>query len=281
MDDTKWIILDTETDGLRAPIHVVEIAAQLMCGREPCGEPFQIFLNHDVFIPPGAVAVHGYTQEFLREHGRPPLEAHESFKEYAKDYPIVAHNLGYDWNCALAPEWARLGVAPIGRRGFCTVTLSRRVLTESLHYSLDALRMQFDLLDGPSHRALADVGTVVRLFREILLPRLEIAGLTTYEAWEQFSRRTPVSECWRTINPSMESRPKYDAIDSWKQAGTLWWAINDSGRYSLAWCKRIDLQGALLKIDPVHWDEDLDHLLPLILAQLPAENCEREKATRI
>ena len=110
----RWVIVDTETDGLIAPIHVIEIAAQLMEGSQPCGAPFQIYLNHDVPIPGEATAIHGYTREFLREHGQPPTHSHEAFRRYARDYPIVAHNLAYDWNRALEPEWMRLGLPNMG-----------------------------------------------------------------------------------------------------------------------------------------------------------------------
>jgi DNA polymerase III epsilon subunit-like protein len=205
----RWVIVDTETDGLTYPIHVVEIAAQLMKGSEPCGSPFQVYLNHDVPIPSAAFAVHGYSQEFLRENGRPPVEAHEAFRQYAGEFPIVAHSLGYDWNRALVPEWARLGLKPIGRRGFCTVSLSRRVLIDVPSYRLNELKMRFGLTDGPSHKASADVRTVVRLFREILRPRLESAGLTTFEAWQEFAQRTPILKCWHVIDPNRElSRPQ-------------------------------------------------------------------------
>jgi DNA polymerase III epsilon subunit-like protein len=198
----RWVIVDTETDGLTDPIHVVEIAAQLMEGWETCGEPFQIFLNHNVHIPSAAVSIYGYTREFLRVNGRPPMEAHEAFRQYAGECPIVAHSLGYDWNRALLPEWNRLGLKPIGCRGFCTVTLSRRVLPEAEGLSLDVLKSFYRLGEGPSHKAQADVATVVRLFKEIMRPRLELAGLTTFDAWQQFARRTPVSDCWHLIDPS-------------------------------------------------------------------------------
>lgn len=65
MKDANWVIVDTETDGLMDPIHVVEIAAQRMHEWEPTGERFRVLLNHNVPIHPAAVAVHGYTQEYL------------------------------------------------------------------------------------------------------------------------------------------------------------------------------------------------------------------------
>jgi DNA polymerase-3 subunit epsilon len=91
-NNAEWVIVDTETDGLFAPIHVVEIAAQRMVGWEPRGEPFRVFLDHDVFIPYEALAVHGYTREFLREHGQEPAHAHALFADFpvARRYGTVA-----------------------------------------------------------------------------------------------------------------------------------------------------------------------------------------------
>lgn len=229
MNAQRWVIVDTETDGLWPPIHVVEIAAQIMEGSEPCGEPFQVFLNHDVFIPPAVVAIHGYTQEFLQEHGRPPFEAHEAFREYVSDYPIVAHNLGFDWNRALLPEWERLRIAPIGRRGFCTMLLSRRILFETASHALDSLRGEFGLGEGASHKALADVRTVVRLFTDLLRPRLESVSLTTFEEWAEFSGRTPLSDCWRLFGYEPEVKlPKtyylrpYGSVERVQPSRSLW-----------------------------------------------------------
>ncbi len=65
MYDEPWLIVDTETDGVRWPIHAVEIAAQRMRGWRRGGEPFSILLNHDVPIDPGAQAIHGYSREYL------------------------------------------------------------------------------------------------------------------------------------------------------------------------------------------------------------------------
>ncbi len=202
----RWIIVDTETDGLWAPIHVVEIAAQLMEDWQPCGEPFQVFLNHDVFIPPETVAIHGYTREFLRKHGRDPVEAHEAFRSYAQGCPIVAHNLSFDWDRVLLPEWERLGIPAIGRRGFCTLLLARRLLFETQSHRLDSLKLQFSLGEERSHRALADVRTVVRLFDRLLRPRLESLHLASFAAWQDFSRSTPISACHRLVIQTLSTR---------------------------------------------------------------------------
>ena len=198
-NDTRWIIVDTETDGLWTPIHVVEIAAQAMVGWKPCGEPFQVFLDHNIRIPYEATAVHGYNQEFLRENGIAPAEAHAMFADYANGDPIVCHNLNYDWNRALVPEWNRLRVPQAGCAGFCTMLLSRRVIWETCKHNLETLKAHFHIDSGRSHQAAADVETVVRIFADVMAPRLSAAGINTFKDICTFSRRTPIKKCLSEI----------------------------------------------------------------------------------
>jgi len=43
MNNTAWVLIDTETTGFHKPIYVVEIGAQRMRGWEPDGPPFRGF----------------------------------------------------------------------------------------------------------------------------------------------------------------------------------------------------------------------------------------------
>ena len=208
MTSTRWAVVDTETDGLFAPIHVVEIAAQLMQGWNPVGQAFRVLLNHDVPIPPEVVAVHGYTRSFLREHGLEPRRAHEQFRDYLGDVPLVAHNLSFDWDRCLEPEWGRLGIAPFARRGFCSMLLCRRVIPETRSHRLSYLKEHFGLAGGQSHRALNDGTTTVELIRRVLQPKLSSAGLETFEAIARFSRHTPVRKCWEQIHNKEKQSPR-------------------------------------------------------------------------
>jgi len=202
MNNSSWILIDTETDGLRDPIHVLEIAGQRMNGWDPVGEKFRILLNHKVEIPAEATAVHGYTAEFLDKYGVDPAEAHEHFRSFVGDDPLIAHNLAFDWNRALFNEWLRLGLKPVGKRGFCTLMLSRRLI-ECESYSLDALRAAFNLNTETAHRAFGDVDTLASLFGKVLKPRLDASGLTTYESIAEFSRQTPVGKCLGRIKKNL------------------------------------------------------------------------------
>jgi DNA helicase-2/ATP-dependent DNA helicase PcrA len=195
----RWVIVDTETDGLEAPIHVVEICGQLMEGWTPIREPFRMLLNHGVRIPSAAMAIHGYSQEYLRVHGHDPHKVYELFRAYVQGYPIVAHNLSFDWNRCLEPEWARLGVRPMGQRGFCSMMLARRLVSETRSFRLDSLKRHFNLTDSRTHQAQNDVLTVVELFERVYRPRLESAGFDTFGAVAAFARRTPVAKCLAVV----------------------------------------------------------------------------------
>jgi len=189
-----------------------------MNGWDPVGEKFRVLLNHGVTIPPEATAVHGYTTEFLKQNGEDPFVAYDRFREFVGDLPVVAHNLSFDWNRALFQEWLRLGLDPIGKRGFCTLMLSRRLVDECKSYRLDALRDTFKLNTEDAHRAFGDVGTLVALFARVFRPRLEVNGFETFETVAEFSKRTPVAKCLCQIKPPA-AKPAFttseQSLDRW------------------------------------------------------------------
>lgn len=200
MNSTQWLLIDTETSGLRNPVYCVEIAAQMMKGLEPSGPAFHALLNHDVDIDPAAEALHGYSRQFLRGNGINPVEAHEKFRCYAGNLPIVSFNLSFDLGRVLEPESARLSIPAAGSPGFCALTLARRCLFEADSHRLDFLcSMYLPDEPAPRHRAVDDVKVTLRLFREVIWPRLERAGLVRFEEIAEFSRTTPVACCVERI----------------------------------------------------------------------------------
>lgn len=196
MKNEEWLVVDTETNGLYQPIFTLEIAAQRMIGWEPVGDSFRVLLNHDVTIDPAAQAVHGYSREFLRREGIDPREAHKAFRAYARELPIVAYNLSFDWDRVLEPEYRRLRVPAAGSKGFCAMTLARRVIRETGNHRLETLKNHFRLSEGPSHRGLNDVMCVVSLFGKVFRERLESSGIVGFDAVAWFSRLNPVTRCW-------------------------------------------------------------------------------------
>ena len=182
MNHHSWDLLDTETNGIQAPIYVVEIGAQKMNGWLPDGPPFRRLLNHNADIPPEASRVNGYTREILERDGEDPLAVYQDFATYAGQVPLVAYNLAFDWDNVLLPEWQRLGIAPIGQRGWCALELARRLLdpVPAGNCKLQTLRQFYRLPERGAHTALGDVQTVVDLLGTVLRPLAEARGLHTW-----------------------------------------------------------------------------------------------------
>ena len=186
VNNKSWILLDTETTGLSAPIFVVELAAQRMRGWSAEGEPFRKLLNQNQEIPAEASRVHGYTREILERDGEPAQQVYREFAAYAGNLPLVSYNLEYDLDEVLQPEWRRLRIAPVGQRGFCALRLAQRLLdpVPAGNCKLQTLRQYYRLPERGAHTALGDVQTVADLFANVLRP---IAGHRGLDSWEKLA----------------------------------------------------------------------------------------------
>lgn len=184
MHDTEWILLDTETTGLKPPIFVVELAAQRMKGWNPTGPSFRRLLNQNEDIPPEATRVHGYTREILERDGDLASNVYRDFMIYTEGLPMVAYNLRYDWDEVLIPEWNRLGISPIGSRGFCALRLAQRLLdpVPAGNCKLQTLRQFYRLPERGAHTAMGDVQTVIDLLKNVLAP---LAHENKLNSWKE------------------------------------------------------------------------------------------------
>ncbi len=183
MNDCEWVLLDTETTGFTPPIFVVEIAAQKMRGWESQGPPFRKLVNQNLEIPAAASCVHGYTREILERDGEPAISVYQSFSEYVGSVPLVSYNLEYDLDEVLHPEWRRIGINPIGTRGFCAMRFAQRLLdpVPAGNCKLQTLRQYFRTPERGAHTALGDVQTVADLFLTVFRLIAERRGLATWE----------------------------------------------------------------------------------------------------
>ena len=182
MHGTDWLLIDTETTGTTQPIFVVEIAAQRMRGWERIGESFRRLINHNKDIPAAVSRVHGYTREILERDGEPPLQVYAEFREYAADLPVVSYDLEHDWDGVLVHEWRRLGIAPIGSRGFCALRLAQRLLDPmpAGNCKLQTLRQYYRLPEREAHTALGDWISWQTFSLSVLRPKAEAIGLDTW-----------------------------------------------------------------------------------------------------
>ena len=167
----REIIFDTETTGLDASQdRVIEIGGVEMVDRFLTGRTFHVFVNPgDRRVHPEAVAVHGITDERLRDE--PPFEAVvDDFLAFiGEDARLVAHNASFDMGFVNA-ELRRCGRPPIeGTRVVDTLLLARRKNPMGPN-TLDALCSRFGVDNSrrDKHGALLDSELLAEVYIELI-----------------------------------------------------------------------------------------------------------------
>lgn len=104
----RQVVLDTETTGL-SPTQghrVIEIGCVELINRRLTGQSYHIYLQPDREVEPGAMRVHGITNEFLK--GKPRFkEIYGEFKAFIENAELIIHNAPFDVGF-LASEFARV-----------------------------------------------------------------------------------------------------------------------------------------------------------------------------
>jgi DNA polymerase III subunit epsilon len=156
----RQIVLDTETTGLEVSDghRVIEIGCIELVHRRPSGRSWHRYLRPEREVEPGALAVHGITNEFLASQ---PLfgEVAAEFLEFIDGAELVIHNAPFDVGF-LDSELARAGTGKTIAT-VCgvldTLALSRR-MHPGQRNNLDALckRYNVDNSGRDLHGALLD-----------------------------------------------------------------------------------------------------------------------------
>lgn len=155
----RQIILDTETTGLDPSQghRVIEIGCLELVNRRLTRRSFHHYLQPDREIDAGAMAVHGITNEFLRDKPR-FADVAEQFIAFVSGAELIIHNAAFDVGF-LDHELKRLGRPPLST---CCTVLDTLLLARAKHpgqkNNLDALARRYgaDQRDRTYHGALLD-----------------------------------------------------------------------------------------------------------------------------
>lgn len=155
----RQIILDTETTGLDPSQghRIIEIGCLELVNRRLTRKSFHHYLNPDREIDAGAIAVHGITNEFVRDKPR-FADVVDAFLRFVEGAELVIHNAAFDVGF-LNHELAKLGRPPITT--ICGV-LDTLTMARGKHpgqkNNLDALARRYgaDNRDRTYHGALLD-----------------------------------------------------------------------------------------------------------------------------
>lgn len=93
----RMVVLDTETTGLdtKSGHRIIEIGCVELQERRLTGNNLHIYLQPDRDIDPGAMAVHGISNEFLNDK---PRFAHvvDELRQYLTGAELIIHNADFD-----------------------------------------------------------------------------------------------------------------------------------------------------------------------------------------
>lgn len=216
----REIALDTETTGLnpKAGHRVVEIGCVEMINHVASGEVFHVYVNPERDMPEEAFAVHGLSEEFLRDH---PVFADvaDDFLAFVGDDPLVIHNAAFDMGF-LNAELERAARPTLPKdRAIDTVQMARQKFPGA-QANLDALCKRFGI-DNSSrelHGALLDARLLADVYLELMGGRQTGFGLDAAEdtggaadaeviALETRQKREP-----RAFQPSAEELARHEAF---------------------------------------------------------------------
>jgi DNA polymerase-3 subunit epsilon len=178
----REIVLDTETTGLdaRGGDRLIEVGCLELINRIPSGREFHRFINpEDRQVHPDAEAVHGISNEFLRDKPRFTSIADE-FLSFIGDARLVIHNASFDVGF-LNAELERLGREAItADRVVDTLSLARRKHPGGAN-SLDALCKRYGIDNSKriKHGALMDAALLAEVYVELLGERQAMLGLAS------------------------------------------------------------------------------------------------------
>jgi DNA polymerase III epsilon subunit-like protein len=173
MNRKDWVLIDTETTGLRTDDWVIEVCIQQMQGWRPVGTPKSWLINVPQAVGKAAFGVHGISDAMLAREGEDPSEAHDAILEFIDGRPFGAFNMPFDRRM-LNADWDRLGIASKRRPpdALCALRLARLFVTDAPAYNLEAIAEHLNFKCQPKHRAKHDVKATVELLLKHIGPRI-------------------------------------------------------------------------------------------------------------
>lgn len=164
----RQVILDTETTGLEAKDghRIIEIGCLEIVGRRLTERRLHHYINPERASDEGALAVHGLTDEFLRDKPR-FAEVADELLAFVDGAEVIIHNASFDCEF-LDAELKRLGKGSFASH--CVQVTDSLKLARELHpgkrNSLDALCERYAVSNAHRtlHGALLDAGLLADVY---------------------------------------------------------------------------------------------------------------------
>jgi DNA polymerase-3 subunit epsilon len=166
----REIVLDTETTGFD-PFdgdRIIEIGCIELVNQVPSGRTYHQYINPERDVPEEAQAVHGITDDFLKD--KPVFgEIAGAFMDFIEGGKLVIHNAAFDIKF-INFEIELFGYKPIAMNTVEDTLLRARRMFPGSPANLDSLcrRFQIDNTSRTLHGALLDAELLAEVYLELL-----------------------------------------------------------------------------------------------------------------
>lgn len=180
----REIVLDTETTGFEPDEghRIIEIGCVELENHIPTGRHLQLYINPEREVPAEAIAIHGITNEFLKD--KPVfLEVYTEFAEFIEGAKLVIHNAAFDIKF-INHHFQEVGHPPVAWPNVIdTLGMARRKFPGA-PANLDALCRRFgiDNTERTFHGALLDSELLAEVYLELIGGRQHGLGLNASRA---------------------------------------------------------------------------------------------------
>ena len=207
----KEVVLDTETTGLSVKDghRIVEIGCIELENLIPTKKQFHCYLNPERKVSEKALAVHGYTDEFLSDKMK-FKDIVDEFLNFIKDKKLIIHNADFDLS-HINNELQLVGKSKLKNDVVDTLILAREKFPGS-QISLDALckRYRVDNSKRVRHTALVDCDLLSKVYINLTDQKEPTLNFQSLDINTRLDKIENIDYYKKVIVPTVEEKEKHN-----------------------------------------------------------------------
>ena len=207
----KEVVLDTETTGLsvKEGHRIVEIGCVELENLIPTKKQFHCYLNPERKVSEKALAVHGYTDEFLSDKMK-FKDIVDEFLNFIKDKQLIIHNAEFDLS-HINNELQLVGKSKLKNDVVDTLILAREKFPGS-QISLDALckRYRVDNSKRVQHTALVDCDLLSKVYVNLTDQKEPTLNFQNLDIDTSLDKIENIDYYKKIVVPSAEEKEKHN-----------------------------------------------------------------------
>ena len=207
----KEVVLDTETTGLSVKDghRIVEIGCIELENLIPTKKQFHCYLNPERKVSEKALAVHGYTDEFLSDKMK-FRDIAEEFLVFIKDKKLIIHNAEFDLS-HINNELLLAGKSKLKNDVIDTLILARDKFPGS-QISLDALckRYRIDNSKRVRHTALVDCDLLSKVYINLTDQKEPTLNFQNLDINTRLDKIENIDYYKKVVVPTLEEKEKHN-----------------------------------------------------------------------